>query len=210
MEKVGRLSVLFMAAIRIGLLISSSRHYKYLQYRGNYDIESFINASCNDGKDWIILENERNNCIHHIAFDPTNPNIMIYSGEYFLKKTIDKGRIWNPVLKDDVYFYKTIYDKEIHKYYILLESPVFLKKNINLQFIILLMVVIHGLYFIKPFIGCRWNYWYWTYDDILILYTYTDGIYIYRIKWIILLLVTFMQNFLEENLQYLPVQSTIS
>ena len=30
--------------------------------------ESFINASCNDGKDWIILENERNNCIHHIAF----------------------------------------------------------------------------------------------------------------------------------------------
>ena len=56
-------------------------------------------------------ENERNNCIHHIAFDPTNPNIMIYSGEYFLKKTIDKGRIWNPVLKDDVYFYKTIYDK---------------------------------------------------------------------------------------------------
>ena len=33
---------------------------------------------------------------------------MIYSGEYFLKKTIDKGRIWNPVLKDDVYFYKTI------------------------------------------------------------------------------------------------------
>lgn len=40
--------------------------------------------------------------------------------------------------------------REIHKYYILLESPVFLKKNINLQFIILLMVVIHGLYFIKP------------------------------------------------------------
>lgn len=45
--------------------------------------ESFINASCNDGKDWIILENERNNCIHHIAFDPTNPNIMIYSGNIF-------------------------------------------------------------------------------------------------------------------------------
>lgn len=112
--------------------------------------ESFINASCNDGKDWIILENERNNCIHHIAFDPTNPNIMIYSGEYFLKKTIDKGRIWNPVLKDDVYFYKTIYDKRNPQILYSTESPVFLKKNINLQFIILLMVVIHGLYFIKP------------------------------------------------------------
>lgn len=30
------------------------------------------------------------------------------------------------------------------------------------------------------------------YDDIYALYTYTDGIYIYRIKWIILLLVTFL------------------
>ncbi|MFR0948975.1 MAG: hypothetical protein ACLSHB_22045 [Bacteroides thetaiotaomicron] len=48
--------------------------------------ESFINASCNDGKDWIILENERNNCIHHIAFDPTNPNIMIYSEGIFFKE----------------------------------------------------------------------------------------------------------------------------
>ncbi|MCF2707869.1 sialidase family protein [Bacteroides pyogenes] len=73
--------------------------------------ESFINASYNDGKDWEVLDNERNNCINHIAFDPTDPNKMIYSGRCFLKKTVDKGRNWNPVLKDDMFFHKTIYDK---------------------------------------------------------------------------------------------------
>lgn len=145
--------------------------------------ESFINASCNDGKDWIILENERNNCIHHIAFDPTNPNIMIYSGEYFLKKTIDKGRIWNPVLKDDVYFYKTIYDKRNPQ--IVYSTGVTCVPKEEHKF------TIHH----STDGGDTWSILYQAdlfgaggiidieqYDDILILYTYTDGIYIYRIK----------------------------
>ena len=37
-EKVGRLSVLFMAAIRIGLLDFILKTLQILQYRGNYDI----------------------------------------------------------------------------------------------------------------------------------------------------------------------------
>lgn len=72
-----------MAAIRIGLLDFILKTLQIFTIQETMIFESFINASCNDGKDWIILENERNNCIHHIAFDPTNPNIMIYSGNIF-------------------------------------------------------------------------------------------------------------------------------
>lgn len=73
--------------------------------------DAFIHASYDDGETWSDIETIDNNCIHHIAFHPTEPQTMIYSGEYIVKKSEDKGRTWRVVLGDEIYFYKTVYDK---------------------------------------------------------------------------------------------------
>ena len=72
--------------------------------------DSAIYFSSNDGQDWSLIESVRNNCVHHIAFHPSNPDIMIYSGELLVKKSTDKGRTWKIVLNEELYFFKTVYD----------------------------------------------------------------------------------------------------
>ncbi len=77
---------------------------------------SFINTSYDNGQNWIESETVQNNCVHHIAFHPTNPQTMIYSGEGLLKKSTDKGKTWRLVFNDPnyTYFYKVVYDTENH------------------------------------------------------------------------------------------------
>ena len=54
------------------------------------------------------------NCIHSIAFHPTNPDILIYSGEGTMGKSIDKGETWNVSdwYNTGMYFYKVLFDEE--------------------------------------------------------------------------------------------------
>ncbi len=73
--------------------------------------EAFINASYDDGKTWELIERQNNNCIHHIAFHPTEPKTMIYSGEYIIRKSTDQGRNWDHKMGDHIYFFKTLYDE---------------------------------------------------------------------------------------------------
>ncbi|RGP01581.1 hypothetical protein DXA83_09875 [Bacteroides thetaiotaomicron] len=103
---------------------------------------------------------------------------------YFYKTIYDKRNPQrNPVLKDDVYFYKTIYDKRNPQ--ILYSTGVTRIPKEEHKF------TIHH----STDGGDTWSILYQAdllgvggiidieqYDDILILYTYTDGIYIYRIK----------------------------
>ena len=53
------------------------------------------------------------NCIHSFAFHPTNPDILVYSGEGTMAKSTDKGETWT--VKDlydtDMYFYKVLFDE---------------------------------------------------------------------------------------------------
>ena len=72
--------------------------------------DSAIYFSGNDGQDWTLIESVNNNCVHHIAFHPSDPNTLIYSGEFLVKKSTDKGRTWEMVLNEELYFYKTVYD----------------------------------------------------------------------------------------------------
>ena len=54
------------------------------------------------------------NCIHSFAFHPTNPDILVYSGEGTMAKSTDKGETWT--VKDlygtGMYFYKVLFDED--------------------------------------------------------------------------------------------------
>jgi hypothetical protein len=54
------------------------------------------------------------NCIHHIAFHPTDPNVLVYSGEMTMGKSADKGETWDTVDLHDsgMYFYKVLFDED--------------------------------------------------------------------------------------------------
>ncbi|WP_321331295.1 hypothetical protein [uncultured Bacteroides sp.] len=75
-------------------------------------MESLMYSSLDAGKNWQLIESMNNSCIHHIAFHPSDPNTMIYSGEYIVKKSTDRGRSWSLKLVDEIYFYKVVYDKD--------------------------------------------------------------------------------------------------
>lgn len=140
--------------------------------------DSAIYFSNNDGQDWDLIESVNNNCVHHIAFHPANPNIMIYSGEFIVKKSTDKGRTWEMVLNEDLYFFKTIYDDTNPD--IMYTSGLYRAPDTSHELTIYRST--NG--------GDDWSVFFQTNlpgeggiidmelrDDDLFLYTYTDGIY---------------------------------
>jgi len=70
-----------------------------------------INKSSDNGKTWSLYEKD-NNCFHSIAFHPTNPDILVLSGEYLFGKSTDKGETWNILSGGNMYFYKVLFDDE--------------------------------------------------------------------------------------------------
>ena len=68
-----------------------------------------INKSSDNGETWSLFEKD-NNCFHSIAFHPTNPNILVASGEYIFGKSTDKGETWNILPGGDMYYYKVLFD----------------------------------------------------------------------------------------------------
>ncbi len=72
--------------------------------------EAELYASYDSGESWSQNDMVGNNCIHHIAFHPTNPDVMLYGGEGIIKKSTDKGKTWRNVGSCDIYIRKVLYD----------------------------------------------------------------------------------------------------
>ena len=62
----------------------------------------------------VYMQQTGSNCVHNIAFHPTNPDILVYGGEGYFGKSTDRGETWNALDYWDtgMYFFKTIFDEE--------------------------------------------------------------------------------------------------
>lgn len=96
-----------------------------LQHGENGAQAPSIQISYNGGKDWISsngyptpdielpdLSDYAEDCIHDIAFHPTDINTWVYGGEGLLAKTTDCGRTWVHKGESWGYHYSTMYDNE--------------------------------------------------------------------------------------------------
>jgi hypothetical protein len=75
----------------------------------------FMYRSTNSGLTWQwYIHPGGDNCIHHIAFHPTDPNVLVYSGEMAMGKSADKGETWGTADLYDtgMYFYKVLFDED--------------------------------------------------------------------------------------------------
>jgi photosystem II stability/assembly factor-like uncharacterized protein len=72
-----------------------------------------IMKSVNNGRNWSTYQHPSgDNSVHDISYHPTNPDILFYSGEGFIGKSIDKGETWDlmDLYHTGMYFYKIIFD----------------------------------------------------------------------------------------------------
>jgi hypothetical protein len=85
--------------------------------------ESVIYSSNNDVRDWDLIESVRNNCVHHIAFHPSNPDLMIYSGNnrnldtpllFTIYRSTNGGDDWSVFFQTDLPGEGGIIDMELH------------------------------------------------------------------------------------------------
>lgn len=96
-----------------------------LQHAENGAQAPTINISYDAGANWIssdgyptpeiTLPDEPDyseNCIHDIAFHPTDVNTWVYGGEGLIAKTTDRGMTWVDKRKSWGYHYSTIYDNK--------------------------------------------------------------------------------------------------
>ncbi|MFR9166841.1 MAG: T9SS type A sorting domain-containing protein [Dysgonomonas sp.] len=77
-------------------------------------LSGHILSSYDSGKTWndYTVPN-RDNCVHHIAFHPTNPDILIFGGEGVVGRSTDKGNNWEIVYKteQETYIKKIVFDE---------------------------------------------------------------------------------------------------
>lgn len=66
-------------------------------------MQAEIGRSENDGKDWtfILPDPSGDNSVHHLAFDPSNPGHILYSGEGTLYASFDYGKNWECKYQED-------------------------------------------------------------------------------------------------------------
>ncbi|MBO5028762.1 MAG: hypothetical protein J6C59_04020 [Muribaculaceae bacterium] len=94
-----------------------------LQHGESFIMSPQIQISYNGGKDWIgsygypdpdikipDISDYSENCIHDIAFHPTDINTWIFGGEGVIAKTSDKGATWDGKGESWGYHYSTLYD----------------------------------------------------------------------------------------------------
>lgn len=96
-----------------------------LQHAENGALAPTITISYNGGKDWIssngyptadiILPDHidyTEDCIHDVAFHPTDINTWVYGGEGVIAKSTDQGRTWTHKAEPWGYQYCTQFDTE--------------------------------------------------------------------------------------------------
>jgi hypothetical protein len=74
----------------------------------------FIYKSADNGLTWpYYIHPGGDNCIHHIAFHPTDLNVLVYSGEGAVGKSADRGETWDTadLYGSGMYFYKVLFDE---------------------------------------------------------------------------------------------------
>lgn len=75
-----------------------------------------IMRSENGGDDWDIIDPDQSgdNSCHHLAFDPSNADHILYSGEGCIFESNDCGKTWEDVFQHDVfegnYIYNVMFD----------------------------------------------------------------------------------------------------
>ncbi|MFR9166842.1 MAG: T9SS type A sorting domain-containing protein [Dysgonomonas sp.] len=84
-------------------------------YSGETDnLGGKILKSSDNGETWsYYMVPGGDNCVHHIAFHPTNPDILIFGGEEIIGKSTDKGVSWKNIdlIYSGMYFYKVLFDE---------------------------------------------------------------------------------------------------
>lgn len=96
-----------------------------LNHAENNALEPTIIISYNGGKDWIssngwpekeillpTLPDYAEDCIHDVAFHPTDINIWVFGGEGVIAKSTDQGRTWAHKADSWGYQYCTQFDTE--------------------------------------------------------------------------------------------------
>ena len=89
-------------------------------------MQAEICRSENDGKDWILIHPDPSgdNSVHHLAFDPSNPGHILYSGEGTIYASFDYGKTWECKYHDDFennivelgYAYNVLFDPSNHSH----------------------------------------------------------------------------------------------
>ncbi len=96
-----------------------------LQHAEDGALAPTIIISYNGGKDWIssngwpekdillpTLPNYAEDCIHDVAFHPTDINTWVFGGEGVIAKSTDQGRTWTHQAESWGYHYCTQFDTE--------------------------------------------------------------------------------------------------
>jgi hypothetical protein len=84
-------------------------------YSGENDLfRGVISKSYDGGETWSGWGSSGDNCIHSFTFHPTNNDIIFFSGEGIIGKSIDKGETWNIIDLSSfgMYFFKILFDNE--------------------------------------------------------------------------------------------------
>jgi photosystem II stability/assembly factor-like uncharacterized protein len=85
----------------------------------NLSFSGVIYRSPDGGNSWTVYDTSMldvggDNCVHSIAYHPTNPDILVYGGEGKIGKSTDRGATWNvtDLYETAMYFFKALFDND--------------------------------------------------------------------------------------------------
>jgi hypothetical protein len=83
------------------------------------DHSGVINKSSDGGITWsywnTMYDGGGDDCVHSIAYHPTNPDILVHSAEGWIRKSTDRGETWNDIegtRETGMYFFKVLFDND--------------------------------------------------------------------------------------------------
>jgi photosystem II stability/assembly factor-like uncharacterized protein len=69
------------------------------------NFSSYIQHTSDGGLTWNRTDNTDNNCVHFIAADPDNPDLVLSASEGRITRSLDRGLTWEQPYWVDEYFY---------------------------------------------------------------------------------------------------------
>ena len=82
----------------------------------NLSFTGVISKSSDGGNSWsnwdTMINGGGDDCVHSIAYNPTNPDILVHGAEGWIRKSTDRGKTWNTIelRHTGMYFYKVLFD----------------------------------------------------------------------------------------------------